>query len=54
MVYLDLEEKFLIFKAIAFEIVALSAQEAVIQHGSISEVQIVDPDHRVVFDSPSA
>jgi hypothetical protein len=31
--------------------VALSAAEAIIQHGSISEVQLVDPDNILVFDS---
>ena len=32
--------------------VALSAQEAIIQHGSISKVRIVDPQNILVFDSP--
>ena len=32
--------------------VALSAQEAIIQHGSISEVQLIDPDNLCVFSSP--
>ncbi len=32
--------------------VALSAQEAIIQHGSISKVELVDPDNICVFSSP--
>lgn len=31
--------------------VALSAREAIIQHGSISEVELVDPDNICVFSS---
>ena len=31
--------------------VALSAQEAIIQHGSISEVELVDPNNICIFHS---